>query len=101
MIEVAVSNQWRKVFPGAHIGMLLMGNVDNTKRPTLLDELKKEVVSTLRSTYAGYSRADLHELNVLKVYKSYYKKFNKTYHLQLQLDTKKQKTCAAIFNLLA
>ncbi|MDA3789989.1 MAG: hypothetical protein PF503_16020 [Desulfobacula sp.] len=41
MIEIAVSNQWKQAFAGAHIGMLLMGNVDNTKRPTPLDELKK------------------------------------------------------------
>jgi len=87
MIEVAVSNQWRKGFSGAHIGMLLIGNVDNKKRPTPLDDLKKEVVSSLRSKYAGYSRADLLELEVLQAYKSYYKKFDETYHLQLQLES--------------
>ena len=87
MIEIAVSEQWRQVFPGAHIGMLLMGNVDNAKRPTPLDELKKEVVSSLRNKYAGYSRTDLLELEVLRAYKAYYKKFDKTYHVQLQLES--------------
>ena len=46
MIEVAISSQWRKGFSGAHIGILLIGNVDNTERPTPLDNLKKEVVSS-------------------------------------------------------
>ena len=87
MIEVAISDQWQEVFSGAHIGMLLMGNVDNTKRHTTLDELKKDVVSSLRSKYAGFSRADLLELEVLRTYKSYYKKFDKTYHIQLQLES--------------
>ena len=87
MIEIVVTDLWRQGFPGAYIGMLLMGNVDNTKRPTPLDEMKKELVSSLRSKYAGYSRADLLELEVLSAYKVYYKKFDKTYHVQLQLES--------------
>ena len=87
MLEIAVSDEWKQAFPGAHIGMLLMGSVDNTKRPTPLDKLKKDVVSSLRSKYAGYSRADLLELEVLRAYKSYYKQFDKTYHIQLQVES--------------
>jgi len=55
--------------------------VDNTKRPTPLEELKKNIVFSLRSKYAGYSRADLLELELLQTYKSYYKKFDKTYNI--------------------
>jgi DNA/RNA-binding domain of Phe-tRNA-synthetase-like protein len=87
MIEIAVSSRWRKRFPGAYIGMLLIGNVDNTERATSLDKLKKEVVSALRNKYAGYDREKLLELEVLQAYKSYYKKFGKTFHLQLQLES--------------
>lgn len=87
MIEVAVTDKWKQGFPGAHIGMLLMGNVDNTKRPTPLDEMKKELVSSLRSKYAGYSRADLLELEELRAYKAYYKQFGNTCHVQLQLES--------------
>ena len=36
--------------------MLLIGNVDNAMRSIPLDNLKQEVVSTLRSKYAGYDR---------------------------------------------
>ena len=86
MFEVVLSDQWHESFSGAHIGMLLMGNVENTNRPTPLDELKKDVVSAIRSKYTGYSRADLFELEVLRIYKSYYRKFDKTYHIQLQLE---------------
>jgi hypothetical protein len=69
---IEVSNRWIKTFPGAHIGMLQMGNVNNTKRPTPLDDLKKEVVSSIHAKYAGWSRADLLTLEVLQAYKSYY-----------------------------
>ncbi|WP_300464422.1 phenylalanine--tRNA ligase beta subunit-related protein [Desulfobacula sp.] len=87
MIDISVSNQWRQAFPGAHIGMLLMGNMDNRKRSTPLDELKKDLVFALRSKYDGYSRADLLKTQVLRAYKAYYRNFGKTYHIQLQLES--------------
>jgi hypothetical protein len=31
MIEMEVTRQWHEIFPGAHIGVLLMGNADNSK----------------------------------------------------------------------
>lgn len=87
MINVNISEKWRNKFPGSHIGILLIGNVDNSKRVTLLDKRKKEIESRVREKFAGYSRRDLLELEVLKAYKKYYKQFNKTYHVLLQLES--------------
>ena len=87
MIDIEVTDQWRKAFPGAQIGILLMGNVDNTNRPSPLDDLKKNLVSSLRSRYEGHSRADLLEMAVLRTYRSYYGNFGNTYHVQLQLES--------------
>ena len=87
MIEIEVTDQWRKYFPGAHIGILLMGNMDNTKHPTPLDEMKKNLASSLCSRYEGQSRADLLEMEVLRAYRSYYGNFGNTYHVQLQLES--------------
>lgn len=87
MFEASVTNGWEESFPGAHIGMLLMGRVDNSKRAKILDEHKVEVARILRAEYAGFGRKELLELDILKAYKDYYKKFNKTYHVQLQLES--------------
>ena len=86
-MEIIISDNWNERFPGAHIGLLLIGNVDNTGRPVTLEKMKEEVVSSLRSKYSGYGRKELLELEPLKAYKSYYKKFDKTYHVQLQLES--------------
>ena len=67
--------------------MVLLGNVDNTRRETPLDQRKQEVEATLREKYSQFSRADLLELEVLKAYRNYYRQFNKTYHVQLQLES--------------
>lgn len=87
MIEVNVTERWRETFSGGHIGMLLLGNIDNARRATPLDACKREVESNLREKFKGFGRAELLDLEVLKAYKAYYKKFNKTYHVQLQLES--------------
>ena len=87
MVNVNISEEWRNKFPGSHIGMLLIGKVDNSKRTTLLDKRKKEIESRVRKKFAGYSRGDLLELETLKAYRKYYKKFDKTYHVLLQLES--------------
>ena len=67
--------------------MLLIGNVDNTKRETPLDERKREVEARLRERYAGFSRGDFLELEVLSAYRDFYKRFGNTYHVQGQLES--------------
>lgn len=41
----------------------------------------------MRGQYGHWSRAQLLELEVLKAYRTYYKQFDKTYHVQLQLES--------------
>jgi DNA/RNA-binding domain of Phe-tRNA-synthetase-like protein len=87
MDAIEIDPQWFKTYPGAHIGLLLIGNVDNAKQTAALDEHKRQVEAAQRKRFADFSRQDLLALDVLKAYRSYYKKFNKTYHVLLQLES--------------
>lgn len=91
MFQIKITDQWRSRFPKGHVGLLLVGNVDNSIHSPVLDQKKREVESRLREKFAGFSRQDLMELEVLKAYRNYYKKFKKTYHVQLQLESVVQK----------
>ena len=91
MFQIKITDQWRCTFPEGHVGLLLIGNVDNSIYTTALDQRKKEVESNLREKFAGFSRQDLVGLEILKAYRNYYKKFKKTYHVQLQLESVVQK----------
>ncbi|WP_420642566.1 phenylalanine--tRNA ligase beta subunit-related protein [Candidatus Leptofilum sp.] len=91
MFEIEVNGRFHQTFPEGGVGVLLIGNIDNSKRPTPLDARKREIERRLQEKYAGYSRADFLELKILQAYRSYYKKFNKTYHVQLQLESVVQK----------
>jgi len=91
VFQIKITDQWHSTFPGGHVGLLLIGNVDNSIRTRALDQKKKEIESSLREKFAGFSRQDLVGLEVLKAYRNYYKKFKKTYHVQLQLESVVQK----------
>jgi DNA/RNA-binding domain of Phe-tRNA-synthetase-like protein len=91
MLQIEVTDRWHETFPGGHVGMLLIGNVDNSRRTTALDRRKREIESRLREKFAGCSRTELRELEVLQAYREYYRQFNKTYHVLLQLESVVQK----------
>jgi len=52
-----------------------------------LEKLKIELEEQLRAQFAGQDRAAIASHPVLKVYGEYYKRFKKTYHVQLQLES--------------
>lgn len=70
MVDIKILEDWYHKFPGSHIGMLLVGNVNNSKRTTPLDDRKKEIESCLRDKYAGFSRADILSIDTLNAYKN-------------------------------
>ena len=87
MIVFTVSKGWKTTYPGAAVGILAMHEAVNPQRHPALDERKEQLEMDLRSRYAGYDRAELKALPVLEAYGAYYKKFKKTYHVQLQLES--------------
>jgi len=86
-LAVSISPNWSETFPGAHIGLLLVEGVDNIPRPNPLDAQKRNLEDELRRRYAGMQRPDLVQLPILNAYRQYYKRFEKTYHVQLQLES--------------
>ena len=82
-----VSETWRAAYPGASIGLLAMRGVSNPEHHPLLEQRKAELQAELRSRYGGLERAQLKAHPVLQAYGAYYRRFGKTYHLQLQLES--------------
>ena len=78
---------WKSFFPNAHVGVLVMRNASNPAHHTELEKQKAELEDQLRSQFARQDRAAIASHPVLKVYAEYYKRFKKTYHVQLQLES--------------
>lgn len=87
MLSVSATNEWRAAHPGAIIGLLEVSGVDNTHPSSELDTLKREMEARLRDRYRNFTRQDFLALPVIAAYEQYYKRFNKTYHVQLQLES--------------
>lgn len=82
-----VSEEWKTTYPGAAVGVLAMGDVANPKVHAGLDEKKIALEEQARARYAGYDRGALRALPELQAYHAFYKRFKKTYHVQLQLES--------------
>jgi DNA/RNA-binding domain of Phe-tRNA-synthetase-like protein len=82
-----VSEAWRRAYPSAAAGILAMRNVRNPENDAALQERKEELEARLRARYSGYDRAALKALPTIQAYNAYYKRFEKTYHVQLQLES--------------
>jgi DNA/RNA-binding domain of Phe-tRNA-synthetase-like protein len=78
---------WRTTYPGAAVGILAMRGVANPKSLPAFDERKAELERRLRSQFSDLDRAALRALPTLQAYHAYYKRFKKTYHVQLQLES--------------
>ncbi|MFT3891383.1 MAG: hypothetical protein QM730_07090 [Anaerolineales bacterium] len=82
-----VTTAWKSAFRGAHVGVLAMRDVTNPAHHAELEKLKAELEAGLREQFKGQDRAALSSHPVLQVYDEYYKRFKKTYHVQLQLES--------------
>jgi DNA/RNA-binding domain of Phe-tRNA-synthetase-like protein len=82
-----VSDAWKAAFPEAHAGVLVMSEVENPPRHNALEEQKALLEQQLRERFAGQDRTAIRKLPVLQAYEAYYRRFTKTYHVQLQLES--------------
>ncbi len=84
--ELQISQEWNTLYPGAAAGVLAVsgaGGEPNPRFATLAEQLE----AGLRAQFAGFDRPALTALPVLQAYKAYYKRFDKTYHVLLQLES--------------
>jgi DNA/RNA-binding domain of Phe-tRNA-synthetase-like protein len=64
-----------------------MRHVVNPERHPALDKRKQELETQLRARFSGHDRAALKALPTIQAYNNYYKRFKKSYHVQLQLES--------------
>lgn len=82
-----VTPAWRSTYPEAHAGVLVMRAVSNPAHDPVLENRKAALEEGLRSQFSGQDRATIASHPVLQAYNEYYRRFKKTYHIQLQLES--------------
>lgn len=84
---IQVTQGWKSSFPEAYAGILVMRDVANPSHHPDLEARKQRLQDQLRLRFSGQDREAIAALPVIHAYAAYYKKFNKTYHVQLQLES--------------
>ncbi len=86
-MDIHLSDAWRETYSGASVGILALDGVENPPEHPALTERVRRVEDELRSRWAGATRADLNQLPEFEAYRGYYRRFGKTYHVQLQFES--------------
>jgi DNA/RNA-binding domain of Phe-tRNA-synthetase-like protein len=81
------SPAWREAYPHASAGILAIRDANNPAQHPALEARKAALAAELREAYAGLERTSLRALPTIQAYADYYKRFKKTYHIQLQLES--------------
>ena len=82
-----VTSAWKSAYPEAHAGVLVMSAVSNPAHHPELENQKAALEEQLRTQFSGQNRAALASHPILRAYDEYYRRFKKTYHVQLQLES--------------
>lgn len=86
-VVLQVSEAWKENYPGAAVGILAIQEVRNPRHHARLEREKELLEQALRARFAGSDRAALKALPVMQAYQEYYRRFKKSYHVLLQLES--------------
>ena len=101
MLSITSTDEWKDAYPGTSplesrglplenrglIGLLELSGVENKQPCAALEREKREVEARLRERYQGFTRPDFLNLPVMAAYERYYRRFDKTYHVLLQVES--------------
>jgi DNA/RNA-binding domain of Phe-tRNA-synthetase-like protein len=82
-----IGDAWKAAYPEAHAGILIVRGAANPAQHAGLEKSKSDLETELRARYSSFDRPALLQLPELRAYDEYYKRFKKTYHIQLQLES--------------
>lgn len=86
-LRIVATERWKSGFPGAMIGILVMRGVANPETDPTLEERARLLEDRIRASLSASERSQLKSLPKIRCYTDYYKRFGKTYHVQLQLES--------------
>jgi DNA/RNA-binding domain of Phe-tRNA-synthetase-like protein len=69
------------------LGAVALGGVENPKQDAALEGRARDLEADLRSRFLEPDRSQIAGLPCVRAYADYYKRFGKTYHLILQLES--------------
>ena len=85
MVSFQSSEQWRRAYPGAAAGVLALSGAPNGKASGEFAAARAAVEAEIRQRFGD--REAIKADPVIAAYRDYYKRFRKTYHVMLQVES--------------
>jgi DNA/RNA-binding domain of Phe-tRNA-synthetase-like protein len=82
---VTVAEEWKKTWSQAHVGIMSVGGIESPNCSDRLDAKKIELVQSLQARFPD--KEALLDSATIKAYADYFKRYKKTYHVLLQLES--------------
>ena len=86
-VVIESSDRWKAAYPGAAVGLLVMRGAANPARSEALDQAAERIEASLRGRFGPAGRAAILADPAVAAYTAYYRRFNKTYHVALQVES--------------
>lgn len=87
MLAIKGSSEWSAAHTGATIGLLELSGAENRQPSEQFNQFKRDTEARLRTIYTGFNRKEFLSLPVMAAYDRYYRRFDKTYHVLLQVES--------------
>ena len=84
---INISTDWETTYPGAALGILSMRSAHPEGKSLEFNAKRESLELVLREKYKSADRSMILDLPAMAAYAAYYKRFKKTYHLLLQLES--------------
>ena len=84
---IDLSHDWQNQKQPACVGVLAVSVSPNSSNSLVLEKASQQLATELQERLGTLDRSDLKALPVYAAYDSFYKRFKKTYHVQLQLES--------------
>jgi DNA/RNA-binding domain of Phe-tRNA-synthetase-like protein len=82
-----ISDAWREAYPESRAGVLVISCAAPPSHAAAFEQRKRDLQNELRQRHAGHDRRALQAEPALTVYVSHYRRFSKSYHVLLQLES--------------
>jgi DNA/RNA-binding domain of Phe-tRNA-synthetase-like protein len=87
MFKFILSDSWKQAYPDASAGVLVIRGAANPDAHRALRQRTQAIEDDLKQLYAGWTKPDIAALPAVQAYNAYYRRYKKTYHVQLQLES--------------
>jgi DNA/RNA-binding domain of Phe-tRNA-synthetase-like protein len=88
---INISTDWETAYPGAALGILSMRSTRPQGKSPEFNAKRESLENDLREKFKSADRSTILNIPEMAAYTAYYKRFRKTYHLLLQLESVAQK----------